>query len=75
MNLLDELTSILTPSTKAVARIKGQRTDGVWIATTLAGATVLLTGQGAMGKQVYYNPTTGAIVGFAPEVRFERFGV
>lgn len=45
MNLLDELTAILSPNDKAVARITGKKADGVWIATTLAGATVILTGQ------------------------------
>ena len=75
MNLLDELTAILSPNDKAVARITGKKTDGVWIATTLSGATVILTGQGEMGKQVYYNRATGAVLGVAPEVRFQMFGV
>lgn len=75
MNLLDELSSILTPNDKAVATLTGKKADGVWIATTLAGQTVILTGQGEMGKQVYYNRATGAVLGLAPEVRFERFGV
>lgn len=75
MNLLDELTAILSPNDKAVARITGKKAEGIWIATTLAGATVILTGQGEIGKQVYYNRATGAVLGLAPEVRFQTFGV
>lgn len=75
MNLLEELTNVLTPNAKAVATLTGKKADGVWIATTLSGATVILTGQGDMGKQVYYNRATGEILGVAPEVRFQAFGV
>lgn len=40
MNLLNELTQLLTPTEKAVARLNSQKADGVWIAQTLAGATL-----------------------------------
>lgn len=64
VNLLDELTAILSPNDKAVARITGKKAEGIWIATILAGATVILTGQGEIGKQVYYNRATGAVLGW-----------
>lgn len=75
MNLLNELSQLLSPSEKAVARLTDKKADGVWVAQTLAGGVLVLTGQGEAGKQVYYDRTTSQIISLAPDVKFERFGV
>ncbi len=77
MNLLEQLTHYLTPQSKYIATIVGER-DGVWVGKTLDEAIILLKVGSVdikVGDKIYYDKITGTILGIAPQVNFEEYGV
>lgn len=77
MNLLEVLTQHLRPISKDVATITDKKPNGQLVAMTLGGGVVVLAPNVGIevGQQVYYNRSTGQIVGVAPNVAFKRWGV
>lgn len=77
MNLLSQLNDLITPSVTAIATIKGNKDNDVWIGETMGGGLVLLTSHETYqtGQKVYYNALTNQITGNAPNVAFRAFGV
>ena len=75
MNLLSQLNRVLTRTERGVARITGQRGDGLVVAQTQSGATILLKGEAETGKQVYYDRVSSTVMGIAPDVVFNEYGV
>lgn len=77
MNLLSQLNDIITPNVTAIATIKGNKDNDVWVGETMGGGLVLLTSNETYqtGQKVYYNALTNQITGNAPNVEFRAFGV
>lgn len=77
MNLLSQLNSLLSSESISVATIVGSKGGGVWVGETMGGGVVLLTANEryATGTKVYYNALTGAVIGTAPNVEFQSYGV
>lgn len=75
MNILQALNQSLNTVQRAYATVTGVKPDGTLIAQTPAGATVLLQGKAEIGKAVYYDRTSGRVLGDAPNVTFYEYGV
>lgn len=75
MSLYDQFNQIFNRTEKAIATVTGQKGGGKVVASTLAGATIILTGEMATGKKCYYDRRSNTILGEAPDVIFSEFGV
>ena len=75
MNLLSQFQQIFNQEERAFATITGIRNDGLLIATMPTGAVVLLEGKAEIGKNVYYDRTSGKVLSDAPNVEFNEYGV
>ena len=75
MNLLQALNSALNPVIQSYAKVVGIKPDGTLIAQTQTGATVLLQGKAEIGKSVFYNRLDNKVLGDAPDVTFNEYGV
>lgn len=75
MNLLQALNSALNPVIQSYAKVVGIKPDGTLIAQTQTGATVLLQGKAEIGKSVFYNRLDNKVLGDAPDVEFNEYGV
>lgn len=76
MNLLSQFQQLFNATEQAIARVTGVRPDGLLIGTTPTGATVLLVGQVALGKQIFYDRVTGKVLREAPDhVVWAEYGV
>lgn len=75
MNLLSQFNQIFGATERGFAKVTGVKNDGKLIATTPSGATVLLNGVVEIGKNVYYNRATADVIGEAPDVAMNEYGV
>lgn len=75
MNLLSKFNQIFGQTERGFAKVTGKRADGKLIATTPNGATILLNGVAEIGKNVYYNRATSDVLGEAPDVVMNEYGV
>lgn len=75
MNILQTLNQALNPVIQSYAKIIGIKSDGTLIAQTQTGATVLLQGKADIGKNVFYNRLNNQVLGDAPNVIFNEYGV
>lgn len=75
MNLLSQFTAIFGQQERGFATAVGVHRDGRLIATTPSGATVLLTGEAELGKNVFYDRVSGRVLNVAPSVAFKSYGV
>lgn len=75
MNILQALNQSLNTVQRAYATVTGIKPDGTLIAQTPAGATVLLNGKADVGKNVFYNRLDNKVLGDAPDVTFNEYGV
>lgn len=77
MNLLSQLNSLLSSESISIATIVGSKGGGVWVGETAGGGLVLLVGKDSYstGTKVYYNALTGQVMGVAPNVEFQSYGV
>lgn len=75
MNLLAQFNQIFGATQRGFAKVTGVRNDGKLIATTPNGAFVLLNGVADIGKNVYYNRATSDVIGEAPDVVMNEYGV
>lgn len=76
MNLLAQMSGLLTPNVSGVATIVGQK-QGLWVGQTVGGGVVLLSSQDthSIGQKVYYNTLNRQITGNAPSGDFKGYGV
>lgn len=75
MNLLSQFQQIFADNPKGFATITGIKQDGTLIATTPAGAVVLLEGYVDIGKNVFYDKVENKVLSEAPSVVFSEYGV
>ena len=75
MNLLSQFQQIFAENPKGFATITGIKQDGTLIATTPAGAVVLLEGNVDIGKNVFYDRVTSKVLEEAPNVTFKEYAV
>ena len=75
MNLLSQCQQIFADNPKGFATITGIKQDGTLIATTPAGAVVLLEGYVDIGKNVFYDKVENKVLSEAPSVVFSEYGV
>lgn len=75
MNLLTQFQQIFADNPKGFATITGIKQDGTLIATTSAGAVVLLEGNVDIGKSVFYDKVENKVLSEAPSVIFSEYGV
>lgn len=75
MNLLSQFNQIFGTTERGFAKVTGVKNDGKLIATTPNGATVLLNGAVEIGKNVYYNRANADVIGEAPDVVMNEYGV
>ena len=75
MNLLQVLNQTLNSVERAYATVIGIKSDGTLIAQTPAGATVLLQGKADIGKSVFYDRVSSKVLGDAPTVEFNEYGI
>lgn len=75
MNLLSQFNQIFGATERGFAKVTGVKNDGKLIATTPSGATVLLNGVVEIGKNVYYNRANADVIGEAPDVVMNEYGV
>ena len=67
MNITQQFADLFSPQQIAVATITADY-GSKWIATTMGGERVVLTGQGQIGQSVYYKVQTRQIIEPAPNV-------
>lgn len=75
MNLLSQFQQIFADNPKGFATITGIKQDGTLIATTPAGAVVLLEGYVDIGKNVFYDKVENKVLSEAPSVVFSEYGI
>lgn len=75
MNLLSQFQQIFADNPKGFATITSIKQDGTLIATTPAGAVVLLEGNVDIGKNVFYDKVENKVLSEAPSVVFSEYGV
>ena len=75
MNLLSQFQQIFADNPKGFATITGIKQDGTLIATTPAGAVVLLEGNVDIGKSVFYDKVENKVLSEAPSMIFSEYGV
>lgn len=75
MNLLQLLKSQFKTE-KALAKIIGSKGNATWVGEKGNGI-VLLTSQNnyTIGQYVYYDRATGEILGLAPDLQWQEWGV
>ena len=67
MNIAWQFADLFEPQQVAVARIVSAY-GSKWIANTMGGDAVVLTGQGEIGQSVYYSVNKHQIIEPAPSV-------
>ena len=75
MDLLSEFNQLFNSTERSVARITGQRGNGLLVAQTEAGSTILLNGEAETGKKVYYDRVSSKVLELAPDVVYSEYGV
>lgn len=75
MNILQALNQAFNNVERDYAHVTGVKPDGTLIAQTPAGSTVLLQGKAEIGKSVFYDRVSSKVLGDAPTVEFNKYGV
>lgn len=68
INVAAQFEALYPAPRRFIAKIVGNRGAGVYVAETYSNTTILLTGTAETGQRVYYDASTGQILGQAPDL-------
>ena len=75
MDIFREFEQLFSSTERSIARITGQRGNGLLVAQTESGVTILLRGEAETGVKVYYDRVNSKVIELAPDVPYSEYGV